>query len=236
MQRFVEEDLSGAEFRECDLTGARFVGVIMDRVDIDGSFDHLVVNGVDVSAYVDAELDRRHPVRVLIRSGRPDDLRAAWRELGAEWERTTSTARARGLEHESVDGEWSVLQTLRHLVFVHDSWFRRCCLGSAQLFTPWGIGPSAEPYHRAHGLDPSLEPGADAVVAVRDEQRTELTTWLADVTAEELEAPAPVPDGDVWPTYARGRTVGQCLRTVLTENLEHHRFVARDLALLAERS
>ena len=36
MRRFVEEDLTGAEFRECELDGARFVGVVMQNVEIDG--------------------------------------------------------------------------------------------------------------------------------------------------------------------------------------------------------
>jgi len=29
------------------------------------------------------------------------------------------------LLHESVDGEWSFIETLRHLVFATDSWIRR---------------------------------------------------------------------------------------------------------------
>jgi len=48
MRRFLEEDLKGAEFRECELDGARFVGVVMQNVAIDGLVTHLVVNGVDV--------------------------------------------------------------------------------------------------------------------------------------------------------------------------------------------
>ena len=142
MRRFVEEDLTGAEFRECELDGARFVGVVMQNVEIDGLVTHLVVNGVDVTGYVETELDRRHPVRLLIRSDEPADLRDAWRQLDADW--ATTIARMRqtpGVEHDSVNDEWSAVQTLRHLIFVHDSWFRRCCLGSTDLFTPMGIGP-----------------------------------------------------------------------------------------------
>lgn len=237
MRRFVEEDLSGAEFRECELDGARFVGVVMQNVDIDGLVSHLVVNGVEVSEYVNAELDRRYPVRLLIRSDQPVDLRNAWRQIDADWETTIGRIRlSPGVEHESVNGEWSAVQTLRHLVFVHDSWFRRCCLGSTDLFTPLGIGPSVEPYRQAHGLDLSLGPSLDEVVTVRQAQAAELASWLASVTAELLAAAAPVPDDDVWPPYARGRTVRQCLGTVLNEQWEHHRFTTRDLDLLDRRS
>ena len=234
MRRFVEEDLRGAEFRECELDGARFVGVVMRDVEIDGLVTHLVVNGVDVTDHVTTELDRRHPVRVLIRSEDPTDLRAACRQLDASW--ATTIARIRqtpGIEHQSVNHEWSPVQTLRHLVFVHDSWFRRCCLGSTDLFTPLGIGPSVEPYREAHGLDLSLDPSLDDVAHVRLAQTTELATWLESVTPERLAAPAPVPDDDVWPPYARGRTVRQCLGTVLHEQWEHHRFTVRDLDLIS---
>ena len=237
MKRYLEEDLTGAEFRECDLSGARLVGVVMQGAEIDGLVTDLVVNGVEVMAYVEAELDRRHPVRLLIRSDDPGDLRNAWRQLSADWAATFERLRASpGIELQSVNDEWSAVQTLRHLVFVHDSWFRRCCLGSTAPFTPMGIGPSVEPYRDAHGLDLALEPSLDDVVAVRDEQAAELAAWLEAVTPEQLAAPAPVPDDDVWPTYARGRTVRQCLGTVLNETFEHHGFCVRDVDLIAAGS
>ena len=237
MRRFVEEDLTGAEFRECELNGARFVGVLMQDVEISGLVTHLVVNDVDVTGYVETELDRRYPVRLLIRSDEPADLRAAGRQLNADWAETITLMRQTpGVEHQSVNGEWSAVQTLRHLVFVHDSWFRRCCLGSTHLFTPIGIGPSVEPYRQARGLDLSLTPSLDEVATVRQAQAAELESWLESVTPEQLSAPAPVPDDDVWPPYARGRTVRQCLGTVLNELWEHHRFTSRDLNLIFDRS
>jgi len=237
MRRFVEEDLTGAEFRECVLDGARFVGVVMQNVEIDGLVTHLVVNGVEVTGYVQTELDRRYPVRLLIRSDEPADLGEAWRQLNADWATTIVRMRQTpGVEHESVNGEWSAVQTLRHLIFVHDSWFRRCCLGSTDLFTPMGIGPSVEPYRQSHGIDLALEPSLDEVATVRQAQAVELESWLESVTPERLAGPAPVPDDDVWPPYARGRTVRQCLGTVLNEQWEHHRFTIRDLNLISGRT
>src|SRR5215468_5810130 len=67
MARFEDQDLTDAEFRECDLTRARPIGVVMQDAVIDGLVRNLVVNGVEVTSYVEAELDRRHPVRLLIR-------------------------------------------------------------------------------------------------------------------------------------------------------------------------
>jgi hypothetical protein len=78
MRRFDDEDLTGAQFRECGLSRARLVGVVMQDAEIDGLITNLVVNGVEVMPYVEAELDHRHPVRLLIRSDDPADLVEAW--------------------------------------------------------------------------------------------------------------------------------------------------------------
>jgi hypothetical protein len=49
-----------------------------------------------------------------------------------------TVTRARRLDpellHESVDGEWSFIETLRHLVFATDSWIRRAIMGDP---SPW---------------------------------------------------------------------------------------------------
>lgn len=234
MRRFVDEDLTDAEFRECDLSRARLVGVVMQDAEIDGMVTNLVVNGVEVMQYVEAELDRRHPVRLLIRSDEPGDLHEASQQLRAGWAATVERVRSmpRDSEHRSVDGEWSMVETLRHLVFVHDSWFRRCVLGITESFTPMGLGPPPV-MARADGLDPSARPGLEEVLAVRDRQASELEAWLAEVTPERLAQPAPVPDDGRWPPYATGRSVQQCLRTVLDEEWAHHRFCVRDLDKLS---
>src|SRR6476659_1526959 len=162
----------------------------MQDAEIDGLVTNLVVNGVEVSAYVEAELDRRHPVRLLIRSDEPADLQEAWRVLRADWAATVERLRATpGVEHGSANDEWSVVQTLRHLVFVHESWFRRCCLGVTEPFTPMGLGPDV-----VAELDRDASPTLDEVLAVREVQAVELEDWLAQVTPEQLAATAPVPD------------------------------------------
>ena len=74
MVSFKDQDLTDAEFRECDLTRARLIGVVIQDAVIDGLVTNLVVNGVEVTSYVEAELDRRYPVRLLLRSTDPADL------------------------------------------------------------------------------------------------------------------------------------------------------------------
>src|SRR5580765_8708101 len=104
MRRFEDEDLAGAEFRECDLSRTRLVGVVMQDAEIDGLVTNLVVNGVEVMTYVEAELDRRHPVRLLIRSDDPVDLAEGWRQLRDDWARTVERVRCmpEGSEHRGV--------------------------------------------------------------------------------------------------------------------------------------
>ena len=235
VRRFVDEDLTGAEFRESDLSRARLIGVVMQDAEIDGLVTNLVVNGVEVTGYVAAELDRLHPVRVLSRSDEPADLREAWRLLRADWTATVERVRSMpaGSEHESVDGEWSMVQTLRHLVFVHDSWFRRCVLGLTEPFTPLGMGMTGM---SVPDLDAAAQPSLEEVLAVRDRQAAEVDAWLAEVTPEELARTAPVPDDDRWPPYARGKRVRQCLGTVLNEDWAHHSFCVRDLDKLSGRA
>jgi hypothetical protein len=235
MRRFDDEDLTGSEFRECDLSGARLIGVVMQDAVIDGLVTNLVVNGVEVMPYVEAELDRRYPVRLLIRSDDPADLREGWRRLRDDWAATAERVRCMpaGSEHLGVDGEWSMVETLRHLVFVHDSWFRRCVLGLTEPFTALGLGPDLVFEQEGEGLDRSARPSLDDVLAVRDGQASELDAWLADLTPEKLAQPAPVPDDGRWPPYAQGRRVGQCLGTVLDEEWAHHGFCVRDLDKLS---
>jgi len=237
MRRFDDEDLTGSQFRECDLSRARLVGVVMQDAEIDGLVTNLVVNGVEVTSYVEAELDRRHPVRLLIRSDEPADLRAGWRQLRDGWVITAERVRAmpEGSEHRSVDGEWSMVETLRHLVFVHDSWFRRCVLGLAEPFTAMGLAPPFVTDQDEQGLDRSARPSLDEVLGVRNRQASEIEAWLATVTPEQLAQTAPVPDGDGWPPYARGRRVRQCLGTVLNEEWAHHGFCVRDLDKLSKQ-
>jgi len=167
----------------------------MQDVEIDGLVTDLVVNGVQVMPYVEAELDRRHPVRLLMRSDDPSDLREAWRQLRADWATTTERVRSmpEDSEHRGVDGEWSMVETLRHLVVGHDSWLRRCVLGLTEPFTPMGLASPLVPDQEEQGLDRSSRPSLDEVLGVRDRQASELAAWLADVTPEQLALPRRCP-------------------------------------------
>src|SRR4249919_999205 len=127
-KEFVGKDLRGARFVESDLSDVVMRGVEVSGMDIDAPWlvhgAGLLVNGVDVTAYVEAELDRRFPGRADRAAADPEALRAAWAALEAAW--TPVLHRAATLPAGSVDvtvaGEWSFAQTLRHLVLATDMW------------------------------------------------------------------------------------------------------------------
>src|SRR5258708_6398787 len=120
MARFEDQDLTDAEFRECDLTRARLIGVVMQDAVIDGLVSNLVVNGVEVTSYVEAELDRRHPVRLLIRSADPADLQEASRQLRADWAATLGRppGMPKGAEQQGLDR--AATPSLDDVLAVHD--------------------------------------------------------------------------------------------------------------------
>src|ERR1017187_4486743 len=144
--RFERADLSGAQLRAVDLTCARVRGVDLSGVvmrgvdlldvDIHGEIENLTINGVDIGPLVNAELNRRYPDRAKMRPADPAGFGEAWDVLERLWGESVERARRLPPEllHESVDGEWSFIETLRHLVFATDAWIRRAILGDP---SPW---------------------------------------------------------------------------------------------------
>ena len=74
---FTDLSMAGATFREVDLSGARMRGVLLLNADIDGAIDGLRINGVEVMPLIEAELDRLHPERLLLRPTTPETMRDA---------------------------------------------------------------------------------------------------------------------------------------------------------------
>src|SRR5918997_238861 len=129
--RFTGVDFTGATFRDCDLRQVKIVDSWLLDVNMSGLVGNVLVNDVDVSAFVEAELDRRHPERAQLREMQTaDDYRQLWDTIERLWSDTV--ARARRLPEDArqqrVDDEWSFVETLRHLVFATDAWASRTVL------------------------------------------------------------------------------------------------------------
>src|SRR5262245_30003514 len=175
-------DLSRATFRDVLLKEVRVSHAGLIDVDIDAFVDRVVINGVDVTQYVN-DGDPWYPLRAMLRPDDPAAMRAAWVELERVWGDTV--ARARRLTeaqlHESVDGEWSFVNTLRHLVFAMDKWFTVPILGAA-TFHPFCLTNTGSAGLDWPGVDRDAAPSLDEVVAVRDQRATSFRQFLDELS------------------------------------------------------
>jgi len=233
---FRAADLSDAQFRGVDLSGAVLRGVELNGVDISGDIENLTINGVDVGPLIEAELDRRYPNRAKMRPTDPAGFREAWEILERLWHETVE--RARGLPpellHESVDGEWSFIETLRHLVFATDSWIRRAILGDPSpwdaLDLPWDEMPDATGVPR----DRSVRPSLDTVLELRSDRMRTVREIIGGLSEASLDGHTEPVEGPGWPE-PRSYPVRQCLLIILNEEWHHRLFAERDLDALQAR-
>ena len=225
------EDLSGSRFEEANLTGTWFVesdlsdvvvrGCEVSGMEIDAPWlrfgKPLVVNGVDVVPFVEAELNRRFPGREKQGAQSADGLRQAWARVESAWASAVERAgrMPAGAVDESVAGEWSFAQTLRHLVAATDKW-RGAATGRAAPPHPLGLDYAA--------VDAGPPPPYDEVLAGRAERQGQVRDFLAGVTPELLDEERPSPNDP-----AVRETVRHCLHVILEEEWEHLRFATRDL-------
>jgi DinB family protein/pentapeptide repeat protein len=232
-------DLRGARFTDCDLSGVKIVDGCLVDVDISGYVERLLVNGVDVTGYVDAELDRRHPERVQLREIQDaDGFRAMWDTVEKLW--SDAIARAARLPEaartERVDGEWSFAETLRHLVFIVDAWLSRPVLDQERPYHPLGVTQSwyADQDAVALGIDLTAAPAYDEVVGVFNDRMAVVRRTVDALTNADLGRTS---DRTPAPGYPEeSRAVAECLAVVMEEACEHHRFATRDLTTLEARS
>ena len=217
-------DLNGARFRDVNLTDAKISHAWLVNVDIDALVDELVINGVDVTAYVN-ERDPWYPLRAMLRPSSPEGMRATWAALEDEWAKTIIRAQAlpEGTLNESVNDEWTFVQTLRHLVFAMDKWFTAT---SPRRTLP----PDRVAEHRLRRLPvarPRSRPDAvlSEVVAVRADRATRFRDYLASVATTDFKRPIDVLENGT-------NSLQECIYTVFEEEFWHNRYAQRDLTQL----
>ena len=128
----------------------------------------------------DSDMDRPRPADA-------DGFRAAWSDAQARWTETIGKARALPEEqlNQNVDGEWSFVQTLRHLVFVTDSWVSRGMLGVRAPHHPLALPPTG--MKAVKGLDLDARPSLDEVLALRAERTRMVDRVMTLLTDDELD-------------------------------------------------
>ena len=244
--RFERVDLNDAQLNAVDLSDARFRGVALNgvvmrgvelvNVDIHGEIENLTINGVDIGPLVNAELNRRYPQRSKMRPTDQLGFREAWDVLEELWGGTVERARQLRPEllHESFDGEWSFIETLRHLVFATDCWIRRAILGDPSpwdpLDLPWDEMPDTPGVPRDRNARPSL----DVVLELRQSRIGTVRQVLDRLTEASLNGQTEPVEGPGWPE-PRSYPVRECLLCILNEEWEHRLYAERDLDALEGR-
>jgi hypothetical protein len=223
--------------RDVDVRGSyaessRFIGVEMMNVEITGEFQNVTFNGVDIAPLIEAELNRRDPDRAKMRPTTVAGFQEAWQIVHRRWDTTLAFAGSLPSEalHASVDGEWSFVQTLRHLNFATAAWVGRMILGNHSpwhpLDLPWDEAPALDDIP----LDRDASPSLDEVLAVRRERQAMVTGVVEALTEEQL-ASSVTRTGPGWPKIS-DFPFRECLLIVLNEEWEHRNFAERDLARL----
>jgi hypothetical protein len=232
---FTGADFTAATFRDCDLRQVKITDSWLVDVSVSGLVGNFVVNDVDVTAFVEGELDRRHPERVQLRAMRTaDDYRAAWDTIERLWADTLTRA-GRLPEpalHRRVDDEWSLVETLRHLVFATDAWAGRTILDEPMPYHRLGLPHTGYPPADAAalGIDLDARPSLAEVMEVRGNRITLVRGIVDGLTDAALDRICPRLPAPGYPQETR--SVSRCLRVVMNEECEHRRYAVRDLAVL----
>jgi hypothetical protein len=124
------------------------------------------------------------------------------------------------------------VDTLRHLVFVTDSWFRNAVLAVPEPFHPYGLPASFMTGGETFGIDPTADPSVDEVYALRAERLAMVRSYLDTVTQADLDA-VREPGTPGWPPPAP-RSALSCLQVILNDEWAHHQFAVRDLAIIEQ--
>jgi DinB superfamily len=227
----------GAHVEHTDLRAisfhhVRFPGLEMVDVEIAGEIQDVTINGVDIGPLIEAELNRRTPDRAKMHPTTVDGFHEAWAILERLWAETEDRARTLrpDLLHDQVRGEWSFIETLRHLNFASAAWVGRMVLGDPvpwhPLDLPWDEAPGWDGVPRDREARPSL----DEVLVVRRERQAMVRDVVAALTPEQLdETVTRLEPG--WPQLV-DFPLTQCLFIVVNEEWHHRLYAERDLDAL----
>lgn len=226
--------MNGARLKNVDLSGAKIRGSMLVDVEISGEIQNLTVNGVDVVPLVEAELDRRDPERVKMRPTDAAGFREAWDIIERRWTETVDRARRLDPEqlHERVDGEWSFIETLRHLVFATDAWIRRALLGDPSPYSPLDL--PHEDMAAVPGVVPNdagARPALEEVLELRRDRMASMRRVVEGLTDDQLAGHTTAVEEPGYPA-PRSFPVAGVLGTILNEEWMHRQYAERDLAAL----
>ena len=166
----------------------------------------------------------------------PEAFRDAWADLERLWSETLAKAEARDEEqlHESVNGEWSFVQTLRHLVYASDLWVFAVIQGVPDLYDPLDLPfDGYERFANPIPYERDVKPPLASVLALRADRFARVGAFLDGLTQEHIESAVEF-RSESWP-FNEDFAIGPSLATVVNEEWHHHNFAERDLDILTFR-
>jgi hypothetical protein len=135
---------------------------------------------------------------------------------------------------QSVNGEWSLAQPLRHTIFVVDAWYGHAAALRLDPFHPIGVPASLTAGGAAFGIDESAAPAPGEILAVRAGRIADLhATWRRS-RRRNLDR-VRGPDTAIGCLPAAERTAVQCMRVISGGQREHVQFASRNLAVLEQQ-
>lgn len=233
-ERIENKDWTNAQLRNIGLMGARLRDVDLMNAKISGRIDGLVINDMEIEPLMRREIERLNPERKKLFSDNPAGMREAVDIVIGLLDDTWTRARKLTEEqrNQRVDEEWSVVETIRHLVFAFDAWIKRALLGEDDPFDPIALPPSFLPA-TAPGMscDPDANPSFEEALAVWKDREKLLNEIVDALTPEELVRPI-VTKGEGYPPPGHETQVIGPLWTIIEESWWHNRFMNRDMDII----
>ena len=166
----------------------------------------------------------------------PEAFRDAWADLERLWGETLEKALTldEGQLHESVDGEWSFIQTLRHLAYASDLWVFSVVQGVPDAYDPLDLPfDSYARFPNPISYERDARPPLADVLALRADRVARVRAFLDELTQERIDSIVEF-RSEGWP-FNEDFPVGPCLATVVNEEWHHRNFAERDLDELIAR-
>lgn len=179
---------------------------------------------MDVTAYIN-DRDDWFALRSQLHPTEPENMRRGWQAFLTAWSGAIKRARTlpEDQRHASVDGEWSFVKTIRHLVFATDKWFTVPILDGA--FDPIGLPNSGSAGSGWPGIDELADPTFEDAAEVWQDRWGLLRDHLVDIEPADLEV-------DVVVLENGATAVHDCIGVVFEEHFQHLRYATRDLGQL----
>ncbi len=156
----------------------------------------------------------------------PVGLLAALTKVEELW--ADAVAQARRLPEAELEtrvtGEWSFIETLRHLINVTDAWIGDVVLQAPSPYDPIGLPPDFFTPGEELGLDLAARPSLTHTLRVRNDRMTIVRETLGRTTEHALDQHCA--------GWAAEFTILGAFQNVIFEEWAHHYYATRDLTML----